>query len=193
MKQFLKFYFLIGIFQFISLSVFSQGEQPLIDEGAGILKIHLPVKEIKLKLKKSSPDKMQDKRMRGMVGSTYSTVYTTTAKAIGLKNYFGCKINSIEVYSNNRQEDGEEGEEKIQAFILYLEHPKTKELGESTRISLLERYKEPNTFWSPDFTELVYYSCYSDLTLLTFMFGIEIETGNKTGFYEVIFSSAGGW
>lgn len=165
---------------------FVDGSPDELDKGWGVLAIDKKVSDLKLYLQKGDSAKMKSNE-REVLGIDYTSVWTVKLSKANMTDFFGLKVTSIEVYCGGGELST--ADERVQTFVVYTEKPKDSATSEAFRLKVWDKYGEPSSrMFSPDYTEVVYDSWFSDSNrLLDLVYGTDVATGDKFDYYEASF------
>lgn len=158
-------------------------EGPVIDKGAGVLCIDKKISQLKPYLVKT--DKPTE-------GDYPSSIWELDLKKAKMETYMGQKVQRVEVGMNLGGE-GEGSEEDVYYFHIYVDKPANDAAVSAFMKKLTDAYGAPmSNLVAPDSGEIVHETWFSEITLLTAIYGVDVETGNKLNYFKVCFDQAYG-
>lgn len=126
-----------------------------------------------------------------------SSVNQVDFKKLGIQNYFGLEILEMSVaFTEEYGEDEETLVEKVQDITILLELPKDEKEQMDFINAIQDFFGSGEIMLDIDYTEIVKYQWWSEITLLSVALNVELEDisnlGAELGHYKVTFNRAYG-
>ncbi len=188
---------LAGLVLFIYSSLIAQSEfvaKPDVDKGFGVLAINKKMEDVKPYLIKTERKLLLDTSYKNQFGGMVSSGWMVDLKKAKMEDYFGLKVQRIEVYFQSESDDNDKPKnENIFGFVVWLDKPANDKAHEEFVGKLYKAYGGMAEYMTTtDGKNFIHNTWWTQITLIRVIYGIEDESGKKMKYYQARFEQAYG-